>query len=117
MNSASKTPHRPPSSGIVHGVISDGGPTIPGSYEAFRALCAEFLRASDTANSDELEAGAKCVGLAYAGIQWDDENPFHKIHRAAGAPALMRIVTKKVIEREVVLAREEYEAEPMRCAP
>jgi hypothetical protein len=95
---------------------ADDGPTIPGSYEAFKVLCAEFLRAADTAGADELAAGAKCVGHAFLGIQWDDANPRHSIHRAAGAPALMRIVTKKVFERELVLEQADA-GERDRCAP
>jgi hypothetical protein len=82
-------------------------PSIPGTYEAFRALCAEFFRAADTADADELAAGLKCVGLAYVGIEWDAGNPFHAIHCHAGAPALMRLVTKKAIEREAALAMSE----------
>lgn len=105
MNSAAQTPHTQDSAAPA--------PTIAGSYEAFRALCAEFLRA---ANADELAAGVKCVGLAFLGIQWDDSNPFHKVHREADAPALMRLVTKKTIERETVLAMAE-DAPGERYAP
>ncbi|CAN7388985.1 hypothetical protein [Variovorax sp. LjRoot178] len=108
MNTAAQTPHTPDPAGPE--------PSIAGSYEAFRVLCAEFLRAADTANADELAAGVKCVGLAFLGIQWDDSNPLHEIHRAAGAPALMRLVTKKTIERETVLAMAE-DAPNERCAP
>ena len=108
MNAAAQTPQTPDSAALA--------PTIEGSYEAFRALCAEFLRAADTADADALAAGVKCVGLAFLGIQWDDSDPLHKIHQSAGAPALMRLVTKKTIERETVLAREEDTAGE-RCAP
>lgn len=108
MNAAAQTPQTP--------VSAVPAPTLAGSYEAFRVLCAEFLRAADTANADELAAGVKCVGLAFLGIKWDDDNPLHKIHQSAGAPALMRLVTKKTIERETVLAMED-EAPGERCAP
>lgn len=77
--------------------------TLTPTYEEFRHMVAEFLKAADTANKEELDAGAKCVGLAYLGIQWDDGNPLHEIHRSAGAPACMRLVAKKVVEREVAL--------------
>lgn len=116
MKQATPTPHRLPSDAGHHDEPAAPEPSIPGSYEAFKALCAEFLRAADTADAEELESGAKCVGLAYLGIHWDDANPFHKIHRAAGAPALMRIVTRKVIERELVIEQADP-AELMRCAP
>ena len=108
MTAAAQTPHTPDP--------AVPAPTLAGSYEAFRVLCAEFLRATDTANADELAAGVKCVGLAFLGIKWDDDNPLHKIHQSAGAPALMRLVTKKTIERETVLAMEE-DAPGERCAP
>ncbi|WP_146039605.1 MULTISPECIES: hypothetical protein [unclassified Variovorax] len=111
MNSAAQTPHHALSASRE----PSPAPSIPGTYEAFRVLCAEFLRAADTAGADELAAGLKCVGLAFLGIQWDDTNPFHAIHRAAGAPALMRLVTKKAIERETTLAMAE-EAPGERCA-
>lgn len=88
MKQATPTPHRFPAGTFHHDDSAPSGPSIPGSYEAFKVLCAEFLRAADTADADELEAGAKCVGLAYAGILWDDENPFHKIHRAGGSACL-----------------------------
>lgn len=112
MNSAAQTPHAPESAPQE----PSPAPSIPGTYEAFRVLCAEFLRAADTADADELAAGVKCVGLAFLGIQWEDNNRFHVIHRAAGAPALMRLVTKKTIERETVLAMVE-EAPGERCSP
>ncbi|VTU44905.1 hypothetical protein [Variovorax sp. RA8] len=117
MNSAAQTPHTRESA--LQGSPAPA-PTIAGSYEAFQVLCAEFLRAADTADGDALAAGVKCVGLAFLGIQWDDSSPFHKIHRAAGAPALMRLVTKKTIERETALAMAEAEAADVpgeRCAP
>jgi len=116
MNHATPTP-QPQEIAVDHQDHSvDDGPTIPGSYEAFRVLCAEFLRAAGTADADELAAGAKCVGHAYFGIEWDDANPMHRINRAGGAPSLLRIVTKKVIERE--LAIEQADAwEPERCTP
>lgn len=115
MNFAAQTPQTP-EPGLRE--LSASAPTIAGSYEAFQVLCAEFLRAADTADADELAAGVKCVGLAFLGIQWDDSNPFHKIHRAAGAPALMRLVTKKTIEREAALAVQEDNEPPReRCVP
>lgn len=115
MNFAAQTPHTRESA--LQGSPAPA-PTIAGSYEAFQVLCAEFLRAADTAAADELAAGVKCVGLAFLGIQWDDSNPFHMIHRAAGAPALMRLVTKKTIERETALAMAEAEDAPgERCGP
>lgn len=77
--------------------------TLTPTYEEFRRIVSEFLQAADTANADELAAGAKCCGLAYLGIQWDDSNPLHSIHRGAGAPACMRLVAKKVAEREIAL--------------
>lgn len=77
--------------------------TLSPTYEEFRRMVAEFLKAADTANKEELDAGAKCVGLAYLGIQWDDNNPIHEIQRSAGAPACMRLVTRKVIERELAI--------------
>lgn len=77
--------------------------TLSVSYEEFQRIAADFLKAADTATLEELDAGLKCCGLAYLGIQWDDTNPFHAVHRQAGAPALMRIITKKFLEREVAL--------------
>lgn len=62
------------------------------------------------ADGDALDAGAKCVGLAYLGIQWDDNNALHSIHRNAGAPALMRIVTRAVVEREIAIAKAEVQS-------
>lgn len=102
---------------------AEGGPSIPGTYEGFRAICSEFLRAIATTNADELEAGVHGVGLAYLSIQWDEDNPLDRIHRAAAAPALMRMVTKAVIEREMALAQVQDEmdsdaqVQTMRCAP
>lgn len=89
--------------------------TITCTYDEFRRIVADFLKAADTANYEELEAGEKCVGLAYLGIQWDDNNPIHAIHRAAGAPACLRLVTQKVVEREVALdaAHQEQMAQAM----
>lgn len=46
--------------------------TLQPTWDEFRRLIAEFLKAADTATLEELEAGAKCCGLAYLGIQWDD---------------------------------------------
>jgi hypothetical protein len=46
----------------------ESGLSLACSWEGFKGICAEFLRAADSANADELEAGAKCVGLAYLGI-------------------------------------------------
>lgn len=77
--------------------------TITCTYDEFRRIVADFLQAADTANLEELEAGEKCVGLAYLGIEWDERNPLHQVHRAAGAPACLRLVLRKVIEREVAL--------------
>lgn len=79
--------------------------TLTPTWEEFRRIVADFLKAADMATSvEELDAGAKCCGLAYLGIQWDDSNSLHTIHRNAGAPALMRLVTKKCAAREMALA-------------
>lgn len=86
--------------------------TLQPTWDEFRRLIAEFLKAADTATLEELEAGAKCCGLAYLGIQWDDNNPLHTVHRNAGAPALMRLVTKKCIEREMALELPASVAQP-----
>lgn len=116
-------PRNPSADALRSAQAAEGGPSIPGTYEGFRAICSEFLRAVATTSADELEAGVHCVGLAFLGIQWDESNPLDRIHRAAGAPALMRIVTKAVIERELALAQvhaevdADSEAEAMRCAP
>lgn len=80
--------------------------TLNPTWEEFKQMAAEFFQAADSANTEELAAGAKCVGLAYLGIQWDDKNPLHDAHRLAGAPAIMRLITKKVAEREVSLERQ-----------
>jgi len=80
------------------------GPTIAGSYEDFKRLTKDFFDALPTATDPEqIEAGMKCVGLAYLGIQWDDTSPMDNIHRLVGAPAVLRLVTKLGIIRQVEL--------------
>ena len=77
--------------------------TITCTYDEFRRIVRDFLVAADDATEDELEAGSKCVGLAYLGIEWDESDPIQMIHRSAGAPACLRLVEKKVMEREYAL--------------
>jgi hypothetical protein len=81
--------------------------TLNPTWDQFRRIVADFHKAADTANGEELDAGAKCVGLAFLGIQWDEGNKMHEVHRQAGAPALMRIVTRKVIDRQIAIESEE----------
>jgi len=81
-------------------------PSIACTYDEFRRIVADFLKAADTATMDELEAGSKCVGLAYLGIQWDG-SPLQEVHRLAGAPACLRLVGKKFAERQFQLEQQE----------
>lgn len=76
--------------------------TFTCTYDEFRRIVADFLKAADTASAAELDAGVHCVGLHFLGIQWTG-SPLDEVHRKAGAPACMRLVTKKVIERELQL--------------
>lgn len=45
----------------------------------------------------------KCVGLAFLGIQWDESSELHRIHREVGAPAVLRMVTRMGLKRQVEL--------------
>lgn len=77
-------------------------PTIGCTYEQFRQMAGEFFRALPTANAEELDAGLKCLGLAYLGIQWGDSR-LDEIHQEVGAPTILRLATGKAILRELEL--------------
>ncbi len=76
--------------------------TMTPTYDEFKVICRDFLVAAPTAALDELDAGMKCVGLCYLGIQFDD-GFLGEINRTAGAPALMRICAKAFVAREFEL--------------
>lgn len=90
METASPAPHTPKSDAVRNGDHSATRPSIEGSWEAFKVLCAEFLRAAGTANSEELEAGAKYVGREQPSI------PGPIDHREAPAIHLRRPCARTV---------------------
>lgn len=45
-------------------------PTIGTDFEGFRQMSAEFYRACPALDSDGLDNGFKCLGLAYLGVSF-----------------------------------------------
>lgn len=79
-------------------------PTIEPTFEEFKKLAAEFGRAAPTADRDALEAGYKCIGLAYIGLQFSEHPVFSQTERVA-APIVLNICSRTKLAREFELDR------------
>lgn len=77
--------------------------TIACTYDEFKQMAKEFFLAIPGADAEQMDAGIHCLGLAYLGIQWE-EGLLADINREVSAPIIMRLATKYVLERELVLA-------------
>ena len=83
-------------------------PTFECTYEEFRCVAADYFRALETVKSyEELQAAHGCLALHYLGIRWDENNPLDRVHRTAGAPALMRVATQYYVDCELRLEHAE----------
>ena len=76
--------------------------TLTPTWQEFRMMSKEFFIAAKSANEEELEAGFKCLGLAYLGIQFD-EGPFKKMQVEIEAPTIIRLAGKAKLDRELEL--------------
>lgn len=82
------------------------------TWASFQRLGKDFLDALPTATADEAAAGWKCVGLAYLACTYDEKDPLQVNAQQVQAPALMRILARKYMERQF-----ELEAEPEQERP
>ena len=83
-------------------------PTFECTYEEFRQVAADYVRALETVKSyEELQAAHGCLALHYLGIEWDEADPLTPANRGVGAPAIMRVAAHHYIECELRLERAE----------
>lgn len=68
-------------------------PTIETDLPGLKRLGKELLDALPTANAEEVEAGWKCVSLAYLGVKLASKA------EEVQAVALFKIISAKVLER------------------
>lgn len=80
--------------------------TFVGNYAEFRKVAGEFFQLVDSVKfMEELQAAYGCLALHYLGIEWDENDPFTSCNRESGAPAIIRIATRKYLENELRLER------------
>lgn len=70
--------------------------SIPSNLESFKKIVAEFLQAAPTASAESLDAGLKCVALAYFGLDVPIESAEHKI-----AESFLQYAMRRHTEYEV----------------
>lgn len=75
------------------------GASIETDFEGLKKMASEFCKALPTLNLEEAENGMKCFGLAYLGCEHPDDLR-GRANRDAGAPALLRIVSKEYMKYE-----------------
>lgn len=80
-------------------------PTIGTDFEGFRQMSAEFYRACPALDSDGLDNGFKCLGLAYLGVSFA-EGPRGAFQRDYEAPLIMRLAREARLTREAQLKSE-----------
>lgn len=74
------------------------------SWDAFTRLAKEFHKALPAAKtSEEVEAGFKCIGLAYLGLTTKPKNEIERISILVQAPILLRMLAKDKLNRELEL--------------
>ena len=78
-------------------------PSIETNFDGLKRMSKEFFDAMPTANLEELENGMKCFGLAYLGCEFPDDVR-GRCERDAAAPALLRIVTRAYLDRQIQLS-------------
>ena len=81
--------------------------TIKCTWDEFKKICKEYIDTSSTASYEELEAGWKCIGLAYLGLEATDALSSNAIE--VQAPVLMRIMARHKLEAELKLDEREGE--------
>jgi len=78
------------------------GPTIQTDFEGLKRMAKEFHESLPALDHEGLESGMKAFGLAYLGCTFPD-NMLGQANRLAGAPALLRIVTREYVARQIEL--------------
>lgn len=78
------------------------GASIQSDFEGLKKIASEFHKALPTLNEEELENSWKCFGLAYLGCEFPDDVR-GRANRDAGAPALLRIVSRDYLDRKLAL--------------
>ena len=76
--------------------------SIQSDFEGLKRMASEFHKALPTLNDDELENGMKCFSLAYLGCEFPNDVR-GRANQDAGAPALLRIVSRKYLDRKLQL--------------
>ena len=71
--------------------------TFQCNYATLKQVAGDYIKALPNATFEEMEAGMKCVGLHFLGFEAAAP------HEEAGAQALLRIVARLHIQREVQL--------------
>lgn len=73
--------------------------TFKCDYKTFYKMAGDFIKAiPETNDLEALDAGLKCVQLHFLGLE--GEAP----HETVGATAIMKIITRQFIFREVALS-------------
>ena len=82
------------------------GLSIPTDYAGLRKMAGEFIKALPDLNIEQADNGMKCFGLAYLGCKFPDD-VLGRCNRDAGAPALLRIVSREYMTREIELMSQQ----------
>jgi hypothetical protein len=75
--------------------------TIEVTYEEFRKLGAELLKALDVSDYDQIENGLHCLGCAYLGL--GIKQPLSRAEQEVLAPSFLEYVTSKALMRQAEL--------------
>lgn len=73
------------------------------SLEQFKSVVAEFCKAAPTADADALDAGIKCVGLHYLGIE---PMPATGSYEEIIAVSYLKYANRRELDRTTQLAME-----------
>ena len=102
MQTATPSPHTAPTDQSPTSLTFAGT-----TWASLQRLGKDFLDALATATQEEAAAGWKCIGLAYLACTYDETDPLQVNAQQVQAPALMRLLARKYMERQF-----ELEAEP-----